>query len=448
LTPHGAKPLTVALAVLSAAALLLAAPAAQAARSEFFGITDEPELNDQDLAALASGRVHSFRLPLRWSSIEATKGTYQWGAVDRMVGPLASRGIRVAPVLWGSPGWADTGGRQRPPLSAAARSAWQRFLAAAVTRYGPGGSYWSDGYRRQFGAAATPWPFTAWEVWNEPNLKFFDPGGTVKEKAMRYGRLVQISRDAIKAEDPHARVVLAGMAPKTGSGTVDASTFLGQLYSQFQGFAEDFDVAALHPYATELDQVRQAIVNFRAVLAAHDDGSKPLWLTEFGWGSAHLGLAGQAQMLTKGFNLILRNREAWNVQRLVWYRWRDPPPGPELKCHLCSSAGLLAHDRTPKPAYNAYRAFTADTTPPTATIDKGPRQGGLTNNPTPAFLLSSSEAGSTFLCKVDSGPLRQCTSPFKTPRLQNGPHTFSMKAMDAAGNESATVSRSFTVDAR
>ena len=446
MTARGATPLIVTLALLSALALVLAAPAAQATRSEFFGITDEPEFNDQDLAALASARVHSLRFPLRWSAVEATEGSYQWDATDRSVGRLASHGIRVAPVLWGSPDWANTGGRQRPPLSATARSAWQRFLEAAVARYGPGGSYWANGYRQQFGAGATPWPVTSWEVWNEPNLKFFDPGGTVKEKVLRYGRLMQISHDAIKAKDPHARLVLAGMAPKTGSGTVDSSTFLGQLYSQVRGFGGDFDVAALHPYAPELDQVRQTIARFRAVLTEHDDQSKPLWITEFGWGSAHLGLAGQAQMLTKGFNLILRNRETWNVQRLVWYRWRDPPPGPELKCHLCSSAGLFAHDRTPKPAFNAYRTFTADATAPTASITKGPAQGALTNNPTPAFAFTSSEAGSTFVCRIDSGALKQCATPFKAPRLSNGPHSFSVKAIDAAGNESATVSRSFRVD--
>ena len=446
MTARGAKPLIVSLALLWAVALLLTAPAAQAARSEFFGITDEPELNDQDLAALASAKVHSFRLLLRWSSVEATEGSYQWHATDQSMGRLASRGIRVARVLWGSPDWANTGGRQRPPLSATARSAWQRFLEAAVARYGPGGSYWANGYRQQFGAGATPWPVNSWEVWNEPNLKFFDPGGTVKEKVLRYGRLVQISHDAIKAKDPHARLVLAGMAPRTGSGTVDSSTFLGQLYSQLRGFGDDFDVAALHPYAPELDQVRQAIVEFRAVLTAHDDESKPLWITEFGWGSANLARPVR-HVLTEGFDLILGNREAWNVQRLVWYRWRDPPPGPELKCHLCSSAGLFANDRTPKPAFDALRAFTADATAPTASITKGPGQGALTNNPTPSFAFASSEAGSTFVCRIDSGPLKQCATPFKAPTLSNGPHGFSVKAVDAAGNESATVSRSFTVDA-
>ena len=47
MTARGAKPLIVSLALLWAVALLLTAPAAQAARSEFFGITDEPELNDR-----------------------------------------------------------------------------------------------------------------------------------------------------------------------------------------------------------------------------------------------------------------------------------------------------------------------------------------------------------------------------------------------------------------
>ena len=51
------------------------------------------------------------------------------------------------------------GDAARPPLdSAADEQAWQKFLKAAVARYGPGGVYWGTRYHEQYGAGATPQP--------------------------------------------------------------------------------------------------------------------------------------------------------------------------------------------------------------------------------------------------------------------------------------------------
>ncbi len=98
----------------------------------------------------------------------------------------------------------------------------------------------------------------------------------------------------------------------------------------------------------------------------------------------------------------------------------------------------------------ASRSFTVDTTvpdetPPDTTIDSGPE--GLTSDPTPSFSFSSSEEGSSFECRLDSGSFSACTSPLTTAMLSDGPHTLEVRATDAAGNLDPTpASRSFTVD--
>ena len=148
--------------------------------------------------------------------------------------------------------------------------------------------------------------------------------------------------------------------------------------------------------------------------------------------------------------MLLSNRRAWNVQRLYWFLWRDPAQRPEASgCSFCGSAGLLRNNRTKKPAYSAFRSFAAETTPPQASITGGPAQGGFTKDPTPSFSFAAvgpTDAGSTFVCRVDAGAYKPCSSPYTTPALSNGSHFFYVRAIDAPGNESQIVWRTFTVD--
>lgn len=51
-----------------------------------------------------------------------------------------------------------------------------------------------------------------------------------------------------------------------------------------------------------------------------------------------------------------------------------------------------------------------------------------THDRTPTFRFVSDEAPSTFLCKLDGRPFRSCRSPFTTPKLRFGRHTFKVKA--------------------
>jgi CSLREA domain-containing protein len=94
----------------------------------------------------------------------------------------------------------------------------------------------------------------------------------------------------------------------------------------------------------------------------------------------------------------------------------------------------------------ATRTWTVDTAPPQTTIDSGPN--GATNVTTPTFTFTS-EAGSSFECRVDAAALAACSSPHTTATLADGPHTFEVQAIDAAGNRDASpAARSFAVDRR
>ena len=94
---------------------------------------------------------------------------------------------------------------------------------------------------------------------------------------------------------------------------------------------------------------------------------------------------------------------------------------------------------------NGSEVWAFDPTPPETTIDSGPT--GSTADPTPGFEFSSSEAGSSFECRVDADAFSSCTSPESVAALTDGPHTFEVRATDSAGNTDPTpATRTFTVD--
>jgi hypothetical protein len=87
----------------------------------------------------------------------------------------------------------------------------------------------------------------------------------------------------------------------------------------------------------------------------------------------------------------------------------------------------------------------SDTTPPETFIGSGPSGTITVANAT--FRFSSSEANSTFQCRLNGAAYSACTSPKDYTNLSNGAHTFDVRAKDGAGNVDATpASRTFTVD--
>ena len=90
-----------------------------------------------------------------------------------------------------------------------------------------------------------------------------------------------------------------------------------------------------------------------------------------------------------------------------------------------------------------------DTSAPETTIDSGP--AASTPLTTATFNFSSNEVDATFQCRLDSlDPLAfiDCSSPQTYNSLGVGPHTFEVRAVDAAGNLDATpATYTWTVEA-
>lgn len=85
-----------------------------------------------------------------------------------------------------------------------------------------------------------------------------------------------------------------------------------------------------------------------------------------------------------------------------------------------------------------------DTVPPDTAIVDGPR--GTVGDAAATFDFFS-EGGARFECSLDAADFAACDAPHVLAGLSGGPHTFQVRARDAAGNVDATpASRTWTVD--
>jgi sugar lactone lactonase YvrE len=90
-------------------------------------------------------------------------------------------------------------------------------------------------------------------------------------------------------------------------------------------------------------------------------------------------------------------------------------------------------------------AWTVDTQVPDTAILSSP--SALSNLTSGQFTFSSPEAGVTFLVRLDAGTVLLATSPHEFTGLANGAHTFTVRAIDAAGNSDASPATfAWTID--
>src|SRR4051812_38346294 len=201
---HFGRTVCGSLALAGAVALLGAAPA-NAVPKRFWGVVPQAGLSPAQLVRLRNGGVDSVRLPISWAAVQPSPGRPpDFSSLDAAVGNLARANLELLPFLYDAPRWAvrphavpGSPGSARAPLhlpaAGAAGRAWAAFVRAAVERYGPSGSFWSEN------PALPRRPVHAWQVWNEENFKYF----VVRPNPAEYGRLVKRSGRAIHAVDPH-----------------------------------------------------------------------------------------------------------------------------------------------------------------------------------------------------------------------------------------------------
>jgi hypothetical protein len=90
--------------------------------------------------------------------------------------------------------------------------------------------------------------------------------------------------------------------------------------------------------------------------------------------------------------------------------------------------------------------WTIDTVAPTVVITQKPSNPSSTSSAT--FAFTASQNGSSFSCRLDEGGFQPCSSPKSYSNLSDGPHIFSVKATDSAGNTGLDVPYGWTIETR
>jgi hypothetical protein len=360
---RGLLAIALAIAALTAA---VAAPAAGAVPRSFYGIVPQTQLTNPDYDRMAQGKVGTVRITLNWSAVEQEPDVYHWTGYDAIVAGAARAGVTVLPFVFGTPPWVAKGLDRRrcrghecglfAPKSKKAMLHWRDFLADAIARYGPNGTFFAEH------PEVPRKPIRNWQIWNEQNSKDFyrpkpSPGG--------YAKLLDQAAKAIRTNDPGAEVILGGMAEfrrlAKGPRVIAGSDFLRRLYQARGNVKRDFDGVAPHPYAGKVARVIRQTTKTRKVMRKHGDGRTGLWITELGWSSSRggnpleVGPKEQAKRLTKSLRYYKRKANRFNVKNVSWFSWVD---SPTAICDWCANSGLLAPGLVEKPAWRAFVKFT------------------------------------------------------------------------------------------
>jgi polysaccharide biosynthesis protein PslG len=283
------------------------------------GITSEDVFAGDDayrtatLSAQAALGIETIRQTFDWSTIEKAPGHYDLSYHDRYVLKAASHGIGILPVLSNPPAFRRPS-RGRATCPPRRNRPFGRFAATLVRRYGPEGTLWAEH------PDVPKLPITAWQLWNEPNLRIY---WCNSPSARQYVAMLRAVGKAIKRVDRRAEILTAGLPPSKLTGTVPLSRYISQMYRAKARNA--FDTLAINSYAVDQRELGRLLASIRKLMNARGDRRGRIWITELGWGDKGVrhrfivGARGQASRITKSFALIRKKRRQWRLRGFVYF---------------------------------------------------------------------------------------------------------------------------------
>ena len=245
------------------------------------------EVADRDLRLVKEAGFRWVKQEFAWREIEgAGPGIYDWSYSDRLMDQVDAHELNIIARVGVQPEWA---GGNYPEISPPDDyQDFMRFLSALVSRY--------EGR------------VDAYQIWNEPNLA--REWGGRPPNPTEYTEMLKMAYQTVKAIDPDATVISAGLAPTTrwDHVAVPDTVFIQGMYDA--GAAPYFDLLGAHgagymvspetspdvvandpalnnndPSPEGLKRIYcfRHIEDVRAVMLANGDADKRIAVLEFGW---------------------------------------------------------------------------------------------------------------------------------------------------------------------
>jgi hypothetical protein len=245
------------------------------------------EVADRDLKLVQDAGFRWVKQEFAWREIEgAGKGIYDWTATDRLMQQVDDHGLNIIARVGAQPEWVGGGYPEIGPPDD--YQDFADFLTVLATRY--------------------KGRIDAYQIWNEPNLSR-EWGESAPDPA-EYTRLLKVAYQAVKAADPGAYVISAGLAPTTrwDDVAIPDTVFVQGMYDA--GAAPYFDLLGVHgagykvspqtspeevagnpeynhndPSPAELRRIYcfRHVEDLRAIMVENRDEDKRVALLEFGW---------------------------------------------------------------------------------------------------------------------------------------------------------------------
>ncbi|MGI8916349.1 MAG: O-antigen ligase family protein [Chloroflexota bacterium] len=350
----------------------------------------------RDFSAIQAGGFGWVRQEFIWDQIEPdAKGNHfdtknqvdAWAKWDRIVADAQQYHVQLIVRLDYAPAWATAGNPdsgQCPTLCPPPNEAqdFAAFAGAVARRY--------------------KGKIAAYQVWNEPNLQHEWAGKPISPAG--YTALLKAGYMAIKAADPAALILSAALAPNRGDSPANMADpmFLQGMYAA--GARPYFDVLGANAYGLNYpafnrrlgfhstDFPRAMLPNsdsftfdrllvLHQIMAAHGDGGKAVWISEFGWMALPAGWRGNPSPWSQVPAAVRVDDTvaAWQRAAVEW-----PWVGPLSLWYLRSPSAInprdptpyfaiLGQDWQPTPLYQAIKAQA--TAPAQATTGLYPATG-------------------------------------------------------------------------
>ncbi len=326
-----------------------------------------PATTTRDLGLAADAGFKWVKQRFEWRNIEKNgKGQFEWQEPDRIVQAIQDSGLRVIARVDNQPKWASA--KVAFPASGPPDDLrdWTAYLTALATRY--------------------KGKIQAYEIWNEPNLS--REWGEQKPDPVAYTNMLKASYQAIKAADPQALVISAGLSPTTENddqAMPDMNFYRAMLANGAQGSfdllganapgfkappCEDPAQVAADPTLTNGDPSpvdARRVYAFRHVEDVHNllvqqSVDKQIGIMEMGWTTDKRPNSPyawhsvsedlQGQYLVDAFKCAKDNMSPWLGMMSVIYI-PDPSWTPQQEQFWWA---ITNPDGTPRPAYTALKA--------------------------------------------------------------------------------------------